>query len=147
MTGQPWTIGTFVPAQVELPGNVDTFLGKFPTASFASIIDTQDDASPLQGGMVVSEFTAKGIKKVAWSVVTAGQPGYGSRVAQIEAAHPQVVGNIPPGTPGPARPPMKRSTWRSRPLRRPTASPRVQAWRSSARRLSRTWPRWRTSRA
>jgi branched-chain amino acid transport system substrate-binding protein len=90
-TGRPWTFDTFVPAQVELPGNVDTFLGKFPTTSFASIIDTQDDASALQGGMVVNEFTAKGIKKVASSVVTAGQAGYTSEVAQIEAAHPQVV--------------------------------------------------------
>jgi ABC-type branched-subunit amino acid transport system substrate-binding protein len=41
--------------------------------------------------MVANEFTAKGIKKVASSVVTAGQAGYTSEVAQIEAAHPQVV--------------------------------------------------------
>jgi ABC-type branched-subunit amino acid transport system substrate-binding protein len=41
--------------------------------------------------MVVSEFSAKGINKVASSVVTAGQSGYSSEVAQIEAAHPQVV--------------------------------------------------------
>ena len=90
-TGQPWTYDTFVPAQVELPGNVDTFLKKFPTTSFASIIDTQDDASALQGGMVVDEFTAKGIKKTASSVVTQGQSGYSSEIAQIEASHPQVV--------------------------------------------------------